>query len=257
MSYGIEKWRADEKALALERQRMTEALARLAAVEMREAKGAVRRSGRLVFILDLTGSRKASLRRARIATAEMFTAVKRIGAVAVKLIYYRGEEECKASAWESDPEIISRAMQRLSVETGGTQIARALRRVLAGEQEPVSGVVFIGDHCEDDPAELAQLAAALGEKHVPVFVFHECADDDGRAVEARPVFRRMAEASNGVYSEFEPDSSAQLGELLSTVGAFSAGGIEAVKQVPQVTTAQARQLQSRLLRLGPGGVEGK
>ena len=147
-------------------------------------------------------------------------------------------------------------MQRLSVETGETQIARALRRVLEREQEPVSGVVFIGDHCEDDAGELARLAAALGEKHIPVFVFHECADGDRRALEAKRVFEKMAAASSGAYCEFEPDSSAQLGELLSTVAAFSAGGIEGVKQVPQVTTPQARQLRTRLL-LGPGGGEGK
>ena len=253
MGYDLQRWQQEEKSLALERQRMTEALARLAAIEVRkETRGAVRRSGRLAFILDLTGSRKASLRRARIATAEMFTAVKRIGSVAVRLIYFRGEDECKSSEWESDPEIISRAMQRLSVETGETQIARALRRVLEREQEPVSGVVFIGDHCEDDPAELARLAAALGEKHIPVFVFHECADGDRRALEAKPVFEGMAAASSGAYCGFKPDSSAELGELLSTVAAFSAGGIEGVKQVPQVTTPQARQLRTRLL-LGPAG----
>jgi hypothetical protein len=257
MSSDIRKWQEDEKALALERQRMNEALARLGQVEARvsyetETRGGARRCGLLVFILDLTGSRKASLRQARIATAEMFTAVKRIGAVAVKLIYYRGDDECKASDWQDDPEIISRAMRKLSCETGATQIARALRRVLEGEREPVAGVVFIGDHNEDNPEELVRLAAALGEKGVPVFVFHECADDDERAREARPVFMGMAAASNGAYCEFEPDSSAQLGELLSTVAAFSAAGIEGVKQVGLAATPQARELQSRLL-LGPGG----
>jgi hypothetical protein len=191
------------------------------------------------------------LHRARIATAAMFDAIKRIGSVAVKLIYFRGDNECRAGSWEHDPAVVSRAMQRLSCELGMTQIARALQCVLKRETE-VSGVVFIGDHCEDDPEELARVAAALGKKHTPIFVFHECADNDGAAREARAVFKRMAETSGGKYSEFEPESGKVLTELLSSVAAFSAAGVEGVKRVEPATTPQARQLQTRLL-LGPGG----
>lgn len=249
----MEKWNHENSSLTSERRLMNEALARIGQIE---TQGAARRSGRLVFILDLTGSRKASLRQARIATAEMFTAVKRIGSVAVRLIYYRGVRECKSSDWQSDPEVISRAMKSLSVETGETQIARSLRLVLEREKEPVSGIVFIGDQSEDDPEELAHLAAALGKKHIPIFVFHECQDRNEGAREAKPIFKLMAEASNGVYSEFETDSCNQLGELLSTVAAFSAGGIEGVKQVGHAVTPQARELQSRLLLLGPAPEKG-
>jgi hypothetical protein len=248
----MEKWKNGDTPLTPERRLMNEALARIG---QSETQGAARRSGRLVFILDLTGSRKASLRQAHVATAEMFAAVKRIGSVAVRLIYYRGDHECKASEWQSDPEIISRAMQLLSVETGETQIARSLRLVLEREKEPVSGVVFIGDQCEDDPEELAHLAAALGEKHIPVFVFHEVQDWNQGALEAKPIFKLMAEASNGVYLEFESGSSGQLGELLSSVAAFITAG-EGVKQVGQAVTPQARELQSRLLLLGPAPEKG-
>lgn len=210
----------------------------------------VGKPGRLVFVLDLTGSRSSSLKQARVATAAMFDAIKRIGSVAVKLIYYRGNE-CKAGSWEKDPATVSRAMQRLSCEVGGTQIARALQCVLKREAE-VSGVVFIGDHCEDDPEELMQTAAALGEKHMPVFVFHECEDGDRVSCEARTVFKRIAELSGGFYSMFEPDSANVMGELLSSVAAFTVAGIEGVKPVEPATTPQARKLQTRLL-LGPGG----
>ena len=59
----------------------------------------------------------------------------------------------------------------------------------------------------------------------------------------------MAKSSGGVYSEFRPDSSEVMRELLSTVAAFSAAGHEGVKQVAQPVTAAARQLQSSLLLL--------
>jgi hypothetical protein len=171
--------------------------------------------------------------------------------VAVKLIYYRGIKECRESKWYDDPEILSQSMRRLSCESGGTQIARLLRLAL-GEKETVSGVVFVGDHCEDDPGVLFELAQALGRKSVPLFVFHECADHDQWSLEAKPVFRRLAEASGGVYVEFKPDSGAVLKELLSGLAAFSVAGVEGIERMAPPTTSEGRQLRGRLL-LGQGG----
>lgn len=221
-----------------------------------------RRYGRLIFGLDLTGSREHSLQHARIATVAMFDTIKAIGAVAVKLIYFRGHRECKAGEWQIDPAIVSRSMLTLSCKTGETQIARMLRQALAenekltwaGEAGPVciTGVVFIGDHSEDNPGELLELAAELGKQSMPLFVFHEISDDDARSLKARPLFERMAELSGGVYVEFKPDSGAILRELLSSIAAMSAGGVEAVQRLALPTTAEARHLQTRLL-LGSGG----
>lgn len=207
-----------------------------------------RRSGRLIVALDLTGSRAESLKQAQKATAAMFTAIKAIGAVAVKLIYYRGASECKATAWQDDPAVVSRVMLGLPCVTGNTQIARVLKLALA-EKENVSGVVFIADHSEDSADELLALAKELGKQSMPLFVFHEIVDHDGYALQARPVFERMAKLSGGVYAEFKPDSGSILRELLSTVAAFSMAGHEGLKQVAQPVTAEARQLQSSLLML--------
>lgn len=259
MSNWLEKWRGGDTALTPERRAMEQALARLEKVQAPDPQAEAQAAGRLAFVLDLTGSRRASLLNARIATAAMFDTVKAIGAIAVKLIYYRGTSECKAGPWEVDPAAVSRVMQRLSCVTGTTQIARALRHVL-GEEEHLAGVVFIGDHCEDDPDELAQLAAALGQRRIPVFVFHECQDGDIRAHDAKSVFQSLAEVSGGVYCEFQPGSGAVLNELLSTLGAFSVAWQQGVKEVGPATTPQARQLQERLLLLpgastGPGSPE--
>ena len=199
--------------------------------------------------LDLTGSREHSLDQARIATSAMFDAIKTLGAVAVKLVYYRGENECRASAWHTDADVLSQAMRGLSTENGETQIARILRLALT-EKETVCGVVFVGDHCEDSPGELRELSGALGQRSIPLFVFHECADDDRRSLKAKPIFKRMAAATGGVYVEFKPDSGAVLREVLANVGALAAAGLDGVRQVAVPKTAEARQLQARLL-LGP------
>src|ERR1017187_188391 len=120
MNNWLEKWRgSDDKALSSERRLMKEALARLDQVKPDVTRPKL--VARLAFLLDLTGSRSASLRNARIATADMFDTIKAIGSVAVKMIYFRGARECKASPWESDPAVVSQTMQRLSCATGATQ----------------------------------------------------------------------------------------------------------------------------------------
>lgn len=259
MKNQIEKWHkdlsalahraaADDKVLENERRRMYEALGRLD-----EAESKVTRRqpvAKLFFGLDLTGSREPSLEHARIATAAMFDAITAIGAVAVKLVYYRGTNECRASKWYSDPEILCRSMLQLSCEAGHTQIARLLR-VAQAEEEEISGAVFIGDHCEDDRGELLKLAKALGDKSIPLWIFHECADHDQRSLKAKPVFKQMAELSGGIYVEFKPDSGTVLSDLLPTAGAFSTAGVAGFEKIAPPKTYEAREFRNRLM-LGDG-----
>lgn len=56
----------------------------------RNTGGGLSSQGRLIVALDLTGSRAESLKQARKATAQMFTGIKAVGKVGVKLAYYRG-----------------------------------------------------------------------------------------------------------------------------------------------------------------------
>jgi hypothetical protein len=209
------------------------------------------RCGRLIVALDLTGSRAETLKQARKATAAMFEAIKAVGSVAVKLVYYRGFQECRASKWHDDALALSESMLRLSCESGLTQIARTLRMALS-EKEKLSGMVFVGDHCEEEHYELEDLAEKLGQKSIPLFVFHECADHDEQSLRAKPIFMRMAKMSGGVYTEFRPDSGAILRELLSTVAVFSAAGRDGLKQISEPDTPEARQMRTSLLMLGAG-----
>jgi hypothetical protein len=246
----IEKSRGNHQALKPlddEWRLMNVALARLGQVEAKRATLDARRSARLIVGLDLTGSRHAGLRQARLATSAMFATMKAIGAVSVKLAYFRGTD-CKAGEWKDDPAVVDRLMLRLSTETGTTQIARLLRLVLS-EKEKLSGFVFIGDHCEESEDELAGLAQALGQKGIPIFLFHECADNDATSLQTKPIFKRLTALSNGVYSAFRSDSGAVVRELLSTVAALSAMGHEGLKQVGQPLTAEGRYLQKGLAQL--------
>jgi hypothetical protein len=246
MSKALQKG-TDAASLDVARRLMNEALERLGQIEIGRNSAEAAAPGRLMVLLDLTGSRSSSLDQARIATTAIFDAIKCVGSVLVNLIYYRGKNECKTSGWVSDPEILNRAMLRLACRTGLTQIAKALRMANNTGQGPVSAVVFIGDHCEDDADELASLASSLGKKGTPIFVFHECADDDFRSVKAQRVFQGLAEFSGGLYCEFKPDSGAVLRDLLANVAAFSTGGSEGVKKLAVAETPAGKQLQQRLL----------
>jgi hypothetical protein len=241
MSNAIERLRESERALEAERRLLNEALTRLGDAEKRRIE---RRAGRLIFGLDLTGSREAGLNHARIATAAMFDAIRTFGRVEMKLVYYRGVE-CRESQWCADADVLCRSMLKLSCEVGGTQIAKLLRRVL-GQSEKLSGVVFVGDACEENPEELLGLAQLLRDKAIPLFVFHECSDHDQWSQKAKPLFRRMAEISGGVYVEFKPDSGQVLRELLPSIAAFSAAGTEGLQKLALPVTPEGKQLRSRL-----------
>ena len=240
MSNSIERQQSKEEALEVERRLMARALAR------RGQSSTVNSAGRLIFAIDLTRSRKACLQQARIATAAMFETIRNIGGIAIKLVYFRGYDECRATNGFLDAALLSRSMLRLSCEHGETQIGRVLRMVLAEKQE-ISGVVYIGDECEEDGDELVRLAVQLGQRSLPLFMFHECSDKKRFAVEVKPLFKRMAEASGGVYVEFAPDSGLILNELLAGIAAFSAAGTAGLRQLEPPQSREGKVLRERLL----------
>ena len=249
-NHALQKLRGGKQALDAERERMNEAVARLG--KTREGRSLAQRAAKLVFGLDLTGSREAGIRQARIATAAMFDAIARFGCIEMKLIYYRGTDECRASQWCADADVLCRSMLNLSCETGNTQIGKLLRAA-RGERDQIQGIVFVGDHCEEPVQEMLAVATLLRDERIPLYVFHECADWDERSLQAKPVFKRMAEISGGVYVEFRPDSGEVLRELLPTVAAVSAAGVEGIARLAPPRTPEARQLQGSLrLLLGSG-----
>ena len=200
MNNSLIKPHKQETALDRERRRMQESLALLEPVREARHKAASspKREARLIFGLDLTASREWSLDQARLATAGMFAAIQDIGSVAVKLVYYRGTNECRESPWYGNMDLLCRSMMGLACKCGGTQIERILKCALR-EIELLSGVVFIGDACEESHRELEVLAAKLGQAQVPLFIFHECGDDR-RSRDAKRLFKRMAQLSGAPIS---------------------------------------------------------
>lgn len=194
--------------------------------------------GRLVFALDATMSRQPTWDMACALQADMFREAGGIGSLDIKLVYFRGLAECRASGWVSDTAQLARLMGRISCQGGHTQIGKVLaetRReaVAAG----VRALVFVGDAMEEQVDDLCAKAGELGMLKVPVFIFQEGAD----AV-AEQAFRQMARLSGGAWCRFDPGAAAQLGELLRAVAAYAAGGREALARLSQSVPGAARLL---------------
>ena len=58
-------------------------------------------SGRLVFALDATMSRQPTWDMACALQADMFREAASIGSLDIRLVYYRGFNECRATGWIS------------------------------------------------------------------------------------------------------------------------------------------------------------
>jgi hypothetical protein len=149
--------------------------------------------GRLIFALDATMSRQPTWDLAQQLQAEMFSAASGCGGLDIQLVYFRGFGECRASRFVRDGAGLSRAMAKISVQGGMTQIGRVLRHIKAEQTEaPVGAFVFIGDAMEEKADELARAAGELGLRGVKGFFFQE-----GGNSEVAAVFKDLARLTGG------------------------------------------------------------
>lgn len=192
--------------------------------------------GRLVFALDATMSRQPTWDMACTLQADMFREAGSLGSLDIRLVYYRGFNECRASGWISDSAQLARLMSKIDCQGGNTQIGKVLsetRReaVAAG----VRALVFVGDAMEESADALCASAGELGLLKVPVFMFQE-----GANATAEQTFREIARLTGGAWCRFDPGAAAQLRELLRAAAAYAAGGREALLQLAKTTSGAAK-----------------
>src|ERR1700753_14248 len=180
--------------------------------------------GRLVFALDATMSRQPTWDMACALQADMFREAQAVGSLDIRLVYYRGLNECRASGWIPDSAQLAKLMSKIDCRGGNTQIGKVLsearREAVASA---VRAVVFVGDAMEEPIDQLCVKAGELGLLKVPVFMFQEGHDEV-----AEPAFREIARLTGGAWCRFDPGAAAQLRELLRAAAAYAAGGREAL-----------------------------
>ncbi|MEH6549521.1 MAG: VWA domain-containing protein [Pseudomonadales bacterium] len=197
------------------------------------------KTGRILFTLDATASRQHSWDQACQLQGDMFRSTRDIGALTIKLCFYRGFNEFKASPWLIDTDKLLGLMSRVQCQGGYTQIRRALKLAIKEhEKQPVDAVVLIGDAMEENIDELCNLAGICGLKKLPVFIFQE-----GYETTAATGFAEVARLSGGIHCQFDQHSAEQLRELLTTIAIYATGGQKALS-----TRQHHSELVHRLLK---------
>src|ERR1700760_4646112 len=194
--------------------------------------------GRLVFALDATMSRQPTWDMACALQADMFREAAGIGSLDIRLVYYRGFNECRASGWISDSAQLAKLMAKIDCRGGNTQIGKVLTE--ARRQATSSGVraiVFVRDAMEENGDELCAQAGELGMLKVPAFMFQE-----GHDADAEQAFREIARLTGGAWCRFDPGAAAQLRELLRAAAAYAAGGREALLRLSKTGSGAAKLL---------------
>jgi hypothetical protein len=166
--------------------------------------------GRLVFALDATMSRQPTWDMACALQADMFREAASLGSLDIRLVYYRGLNECRASAWISDSAQLAKLMSKIDCR---------------------------GGNMEEKVDALCVKAGELGLLKVPVFMFQEGHDET-----VEQAFREIARLTGGAWCKFDPGAAAQLRELLRAAAAYAAGGREALKRLSARESGAAKLL---------------
>ncbi len=156
----------------------------------------------------------------------------------VRLVYFRGLSECRASPWISDTAHLSKLMSKIQCQGGHTQLGRVLSD--ARREATASGVravVFVGDAMEEQLDALCAIAGELGLLKVPCFMFQEGLDPV-----AETAFREIARLTGGAWCRFDMGSAAQLRELLRAAAAYATGGRDALMRLAKTTSGAAMLL---------------
>jgi hypothetical protein len=193
--------------------------------EARRTPAPAAERGRLVFALDATMSRQPTWDLAIALQARMFEAAAGVGGLAVQLVYFRGQGECRASRFVADGRGLAELMAGISVRGGLTQWRKALAHARNEAQAArVGALVCVGDAFEEDLEELLAVAGELALAGVKAFMFQE-----GEDKRARTAFQEVARLTGGAYGAFDAGAAARLAALLSAAAAYAAGGREALE----------------------------
>lgn len=176
--------------------------------------------GRLLFGMDATASREPTWDVACHIQGEMFHATHQLGGLDVKLAFYRGMGELKASPWTATGSELARLMTGVRCLAGRTQVGPMLAYAARESRDrKIDALVFVGDCFEEDIDSIGEAAGQLGMLGTPAFMFHEGFDQS-----AERAFRQIARLTKGAYVRFDLTSAGELKRLLGAVAAYAAGG---------------------------------
>jgi hypothetical protein len=194
--------------------------------QMERQKYQAQHTPRMIFAMDATGSREPTWEMAGKLHREMGAA---LGGLTLQLIFFGGTA-CKSSQWVVGGQRLAELMIKVRCVTGCTQINRVLQHVLTESREhTIRALVYVGDCCEESGEELFGLAEQLKRRTIPIFVFQEGTDSV-----AEPIFRRLAQITDGIYASFDTGSAEQLRKLLAGAADYAAGRHKSISDLRNV-----------------------
>ena len=195
--------------------------------------------GRLIFGLDATMSRQPTWDMACALQADMFRETAALGSLDIRLVYYRGLNECRATGWISDSDQLAKLMSKIDCRGGHTQIGKVLAHARReNDHSKVAALVFVGDAMEEELDALCATAGELGLRSIPAFMFQE-----GYDPVCERAFREIARLTRGAYCRFAPGAAHELAELLRAVAAYAAGGMKALAALQAKSGGAIRLLE--------------
>lgn len=202
------------------------------------------RPGRLIFAMDATASRAPTWDMACDLQAKMFTEANGIGELDIQLVFFRGYKECKSSRWLNNPIDLLRLMTSVTCLAGRTQIGRVMQHALREHKSgAIDALVYVGDSMEEPVDKLGDLAGQLGLINLPLFMFQE-----GHDIGTANAYRQFAELSGGAYCSFDSNSANQLGELLTAVALYAAGGRAAMGKYAMLAGPTVKDVVAQIER---------
>ena len=136
----------------------------------------------------------------------MFRAAAAAGGLDIRLVYYRGLAECRASPWIAEPRRLGELMSRIDCRGGHTQIAKILAHARREQDKAkIGALVFVGDAMEESLDDLCAGAGALALRNVPAFMFQE-----GNDPICEQAFREIARLTRGAYCRFASGAAHEL-----------------------------------------------
>jgi hypothetical protein len=196
------------------------------------------RKGRIGFLLDATGSRSEAWLEAQTIQRRMFDKIAGIGKMALRLVYFGGNNPPSDQGWMNDSSVVARRMADVTCIGGQTQIISGLNAyVRDNAADRAQSVLMIGDSFEESEKEALIVAKHLKQQGTKVFTCQE-----GRDPTAAHVFKQIAEITGGRY--FPLGGALPLDEICENVAIMTIGGQNALKRLGTGRSAQQLLLGS-------------
>ena len=220
---------------------------------MRDAAGVQgAASGRLIFVIDATGSRAEAWDVAQKTTANMFDDISKLnlGKLAIRVLVFRGSSDPQDvvadTPWHTDAKKLQAGMKEIGCMGGSTQFVGSFKRILTEKAQDSDTIIMIGDSFEEEVKDVLKQADKFKAQKSRVFAFHE-----GYDPHAESVFKDIAERTGGAFAKF--DANSNLSALMKAAAAFAAGGEKGLSRLASAGSKEAGLLQSQLRLSGPGG----